>query len=68
MAAQRPRWGFWPCLISSSRPRCAPGAETKSWLLTYNMERRHDSLGGVPQLTFLPLPATPLQSNFDLSA
>ena len=43
-------------------------AETESWLQTYNTERPHDSLGGVPPLTFLPRPTTPLPSSFDLSA
>lgn len=30
--------------------------ETETWLTTYNTERPHDSLGGVPPLTFLPRP------------
>lgn len=43
-------------------------AETDAWLLTYNTERPHDSLGGVPPLTFLPRPTASLQSSYDLSA
>jgi putative transposase len=43
-------------------------AETETWLTTYNTERPHDSLGGVPPLTFLPRPTAPLPSNFELSA
>jgi putative transposase len=43
-------------------------AETESWLTTYNTERPHDSLGGVPPLTYLPRPTPPPQSSYDLSA
>ena len=37
-------------------------ALTERWLVTYNQEPPHDSLGRVPPLTFLPRPITPLQS------
>ena len=37
-------------------------ALTERWLLTYNHERPHDSLGRVPPLTFLPRPSSPAQS------
>ncbi len=43
-------------------------AETETWLATYNTERPHDSLGGVPPLTFLPRPHAPPQSSYALSA
>lgn len=43
-------------------------AETEQWLVTYNTQRPHDSLGGVPPLTFLPRPTTPPPSSFALSA
>jgi putative transposase len=37
------------------------------FLLTYNAERAHDSLGRVPPLTFLSRPNVPPKSRFDLS-
>ncbi len=43
-------------------------AETDAWLVTYNRRRPHDSLGGVPPLTFLPRHPTPAESTFPLSA
>ena len=42
-------------------------ALTERWLVTYNQERPHDSLGRVPPLTFLPRPNMPGQSPFALS-
>ena len=39
-------------------------ALTERWLVTYNQERPHDSLGRVPPLTFLPRPIAPMQSPF----
>ena len=39
-------------------------AVTERWLVTYNQERPHDSLGRVPPLTFLPRPTTAGQSLF----
>ena len=39
-------------------------AVTDRWLVTYNQERPHDSLGRVPPLTFLPRPTTAGQSLF----
>lgn len=41
---------------------------TRQWLRIYNQERRHDSLGRVPPLTFLPRPTTAGQSAWELSA
>jgi len=41
---------------------------TDRWLLTYNQERPHDSLGRVPPLTFLPRVNMPAQSPLALSA
>ncbi|MDX2192268.1 MAG: integrase core domain-containing protein, partial [Gemmatimonadales bacterium] len=41
---------------------------TETWLTTYNTERPHDSLGGVPPLTFLPRPTQPPESSYQLSA
>jgi putative transposase len=43
-------------------------AETETWLTAYNTERPHDSLGGVPPLTFLPRPTAVSQSSYHLSA
>ena len=40
---------------------------TDAWLVTYNHERPHDSLGRVPPLTFLPRPQTAGESTFRLS-
>jgi putative transposase len=40
---------------------------TDAWLVTYNHERPHDSLGRVPPLTFLPRPHTAGESTFRLS-
>ena len=37
-------------------------ALTERWLVTYNQEPPHDSLGRVPPLTFLPRPIAPMQS------
>jgi putative transposase len=42
-------------------------ALTERWLLTYNHERPHDSLGRVPPLTFLPRPTSPEKSTLGLS-
>src|SRR3954454_12541965 len=39
-------------------------ALTERWLVTYNQERPHDSLGRVPPLTFLPRPTSLVQSPF----
>ncbi len=38
-----------------------------SWLVVYNQERPHDSLGRVPPLTFLPRLNPPVQSPFAVS-
>jgi putative transposase len=40
---------------------------TADWLVRYNTERPHDSLGRVPPLTFLPRPTSPVESLFALS-
>ena len=37
------------------------------WLVVYNQERPHDSLGRVPPLPFLPRPTRPGQSPFAVS-
>jgi len=42
-------------------------ALTERWLLTYNHERPHDSLGRVPPLTFLPRPTSPHRSTWEVS-
>ena len=42
-------------------------ALTERWLVTYNQERPHESLGRVPPLTFLPRPNTPVQSPLAVS-
>ena len=42
-------------------------ALTERWLVSYNQERPHDSLGRVPPLMFLPRPNTPMQSPFAVS-
>ena len=42
-------------------------ALTERWLVTYNQERPHESLGRVPPLMFLPRPNTPVQSPFTVS-
>ena len=42
-------------------------ALTERWLVTYNQERPHESLGRVPPLMFLPRPNTPVQSPFAVS-
>jgi putative transposase len=42
-------------------------ALTERWLLTYNHERPHDSLGRVPPLTFLPRPTSTREYSFNLS-
>lgn len=42
-------------------------ALTERWLVTYNQERPHDSLGRVPPLTFLPRPTSAGQSPFGWS-
>lgn len=42
-------------------------ALTEQWLLTYNHERPHDSLGRVPPLTFLPRRSSPGKSTYRLS-
>ena len=40
---------------------------TERWLVVYNRERPHDSLGRVPPLTFLPRPNTLVPSPFAVS-
>ena len=40
---------------------------TEDWLVVYNQERPHDSLGRVPPLTFLPRLNPPVQSPFAVS-
>jgi len=40
---------------------------TDAWLDTYNTERRHDSLGRVPPLIFLPRPDVSVVSSFAVS-
>ena len=42
-------------------------ALTEQWLMTYNHERPHDSLGRVPPLTFLPRRSSPGKSTYPLS-
>lgn len=42
-------------------------AITADWLVQYNTERPHDSLGGVPPLSFLPRPTSTLESPYALS-
>lgn len=42
-------------------------AVSERWLLAYNHERPHDSLGAVPPLTFLPRSSSPGQSPYRLS-
>lgn len=42
-------------------------AVTDRWLVTYNQERPHVSLGRVPPLTFLPRPMPPAQSPLQVS-
>ena len=42
-------------------------ALTERWLISYNQERPHDSLGRVPPLTFLPRLTLPEQSPFAVS-
>jgi putative transposase len=42
-------------------------AITDAWLVVYNQERPHDSLGRVPPLTFLPRPSSTGESTFELS-
>ena len=39
-----------------------------TWQASYNAERPHDSLGGVPPLMFLPRPASIPESSSQLSA
>ena len=41
---------------------------TTAWLMTYNTERPHDSLGRVPPLTFLPRPTHVPESAYELCA
>ena len=41
---------------------------TSEWLVCYNTERPHDSLGRVPPLTFIPRSTAPLESTFEWSA
>lgn len=40
---------------------------TAAWLVSYNTERPHDSLGRVPPLAFLPRPTAPQESTSTLS-
>ena len=42
-------------------------ALTERWLVSYNQERPHDSLGRVPPLTFLPRLTLPEQFPFEVS-
>ncbi len=42
-------------------------ALTAEWLVSYNTERPHDSLGRVPPLVFLPRPTAPQESTSSLS-
>lgn len=42
-------------------------AITADWLPRYNTERPHDSLGGVPPLSFLPRPTSTCESPYALS-
>ena len=42
-------------------------AITADWLPRYNTERPHDSLGGVPPLSFLPRPTSTFESSYALS-
>lgn len=42
-------------------------ALTARWLVTYNHERPHDSLGRVPPLMFLPRPTSPGKSPWEVS-
>jgi putative transposase len=42
-------------------------ALTERWLLTYNHERPHDSLGRVPPLMFLPRPTSAGKSTLEVS-
>lgn len=42
-------------------------ALTERWLVSYNQERPHDSVGRVPPLTFLPRLTLPEQSPFEVS-
>ena len=42
-------------------------AVTDRWLVTYNQERPHESLGRVPPLMFLPRPNTPVQTPLAVS-
>lgn len=41
---------------------------TADWLVKYNTQRPHDSLGRVPPLTFLPRPTAPSKSSYAWSA
>lgn len=41
---------------------------TESWLIEYNEERPHESLGGVPPLTYMPRETTTAESSFNLCA
>jgi putative transposase len=41
---------------------------TAEWLIKYNTQRPHDSLGRVPPLTFLPRPTAPSKSTYAWSA
>lgn len=40
---------------------------TDEWLISYNHERPHESLGRVPPLTYLPRSTTPRDSSYQLS-
>jgi transposase InsO family protein len=43
-------------------------AKAQSWRTTYETERPHCSLGGVPPVTYLPNPTPPLWTGPELSA
>ncbi len=64
---QRPESAGAGIARADSRAPAAVRALTERWLVSYNQERPHDSLGRVPPLMFLPRPNTPMQSPFAVS-